>query len=202
MDKPTKYEAPSWDYIYELCIQLADNIRKSGFKPDLLVGICRGGWVPARLLSDFLENYNVASVKVEFYLGIYQTKTKPTIVQPISADVKGKKVLLVDDVADSGESLKLVKDYLLAQGAEDVKICTIYFKPWSIVVPDFYVRETDAWICFPHEIYEAMKKLYASMKGEGKSDEEIEKEFIKIGLKPLLVKKFLSDIIRDEEKKG
>ena len=196
--KPNKYEAPSWDYIYELCIQVADQIRRSGYEPDLLVAISRGGWIPGRVLSDLLENPNIATIKVEHYIDIYKTHAKPEITQPIPIEVKRKRILLVDDIADSGKSLKLVKEHLAEQGAADVKICALYYKPWSIVTPDFSARKTDAWICFPHEIYETIKKIILRLKGQGKSRKEIEKELVRTGMKPPLIKKFASQILAEE----
>ena len=196
--KPNKYEAPSWDYIYELCIHVADQIRRSGYKPDLLVAISRGGGIPGRVLSDLLENPNIATIKVEHYIDIYKTRAKPEITQPIPIEVKGKKILLVDDIADSGKSLKLVKEHLAEQGAADVKICALYCKPWSIVTPDFSARTTDAWICFPHEIYETIKKIILKLKAQDKSREEIEAELVRIGIKPPLIEKFASQILEEE----
>ncbi len=196
--KPEKYEAPSWDYIYKLCIQVADQIRRSGYKPDLLVAISRGGWIPGRVLSDLLENPNIATIKVEHYIGIYKTRARPKITQPIPIEVNGKRILLVDDIADSGKSLKLVKKHLFDQGAADVKICALYCKPWSIVTPDFLARTTDAWICFPHEIYETMKKIILKLKGQGKSREEIKAELVRIGLKLPIIEKFTLQILAEE----
>jgi hypoxanthine phosphoribosyltransferase len=196
--KPNKYEAPSWDYIYELCIQVADQVRRSGYKPDLLVAISRGGWIPGRVLSDLLENPNIATVKVEHYIDVYKTRAKPEITQPLPIEVKGKKILLVDDIADSGKSLKLVKEHLLEQGAADVKSCALYCKPWSVVTPDFPACATDAWICFPHEIYETVKKIILKLKAQGKSHEEIEAELVRIGIKPHLIEKFASQILAEE----
>jgi len=192
--KPEKYEVPSWNFIYELCIQVADQVRCSGYKPDLLVAVSRGGWIPGRVLSDLLENPNIATIKVEYYVDIYKTHTKPKITQPLSIEVKGKKILLIDDIADSGKSLKLVKEHLAEQGAAEVKICTLYYKPWSILTPDFFVRRTDAWVCFPHEIFETVKKIYLKLKGQGKSQDEIEAELVRIGIKPSIVRKFISQV--------
>ncbi len=192
--RPKKYEVPSWSYIYELCIQVADQVRRSKYKPDLLVAVARGGWVPGRVLSDLLENPDIATIKVEHYVDIYKTRAKPEITQPFPIDVKGKKILLVDDIADSGKSLKLVREYLLSQGAADVRICALYYKPWSVVVPDFSARLTDAWIWFPHEIFETMKKVYLKLKKQGKSRDAIEKELLHIGITPLLIHKFLPQI--------
>ena len=197
--KPDKYEAPSWGYIYKLCIQVANQIRRSGYKPDLLVAISRGGWVPGRVLSDLLENPNLATIKVEHYIGIYKTRARPKITQPLPIEVKEKRILLVDDIADSGKSLKLVKKHLFDQGAADVKICALYSKPWSIVTPDFCARTTDAWICFPHEIYETIKKIISKLKGQGKSREEIEAELVRTGIKPQIIKKFTPQILGGED---
>ncbi len=196
--KPDKYEAPSWNYIYELCIQVANLIRRSGYNPDLLVAISRGGWVPGRIMSDLLENLNIATIKVEHYLDIYKTRARPKITQPLPIEVEGKRILLVDDIADSGKSLKLVKKHLLDQGVTDVKICALYCKPWSIVTPDFCARTTDAWIVFPHELYETMKKIILKLKGQGKSREEMEAELARIGIKPTIIKKFAPQILAGE----
>lgn len=199
-EKPEKYEAPSWDYIYELCIHVADQVKESGYDPDLLVAVARGGWIPGRVLSDLLENPEVATIKVEHYIGIYETRQKPEITQPLPIDVRGKRILLVDDIADSGKSLKLVKEYLTEQGASDVKVCALYFKPWSVVAPDFFARKTDAWICFPHEIYETMKKIYLKFKKRGMSLQEIKAKLVQMGIKPSIVGKFLSQIAADVKK--
>jgi hypothetical protein len=193
-ERPEKHEVPSWEHIYKLCIQVADQIRKNGFKPDLLVAISRGGWIPGRVLSDLLDNPNIATIKVEFYVDVYKTLSSPQITQPLPIDVKGKKILLVDDIADSGKSLKLVREHLLKQGASDVKICALYCKPWSIVTPEFFASTTDAWIWFPHEMFETMKKVYMKLQKQGKSKEEIEREFLKIGVNPELVKRFMSEL--------
>ena len=198
--RPDKYEVPSWDYIYELCVQLADQIRRSRYKPDLIVAVARGGWVPGRLLSDLLENTYVASIKVEHYIDIYKTQEKPEITQTLPVDIKGKKVLIVDDVADSGYSIKIAKEYLLKQGAKVVKVAAIYYKPWSVVTPDFYARETDAWICFPHETFESIKKIYERLRKKGKSKKEIEKQLLDIGIKPLLVQKLLPQIMGNRKR--
>jgi len=192
--RPEKYEAPSWDYIHELCIELAEQIESSKYKPDLIVAISRGGWIPGRLMSDLLGKSDIATIKVEHYVDLYKTREKPEITQPLPIDVKGKRILLVDDLADSGSSLKIVMEYLRKQGARDVKICALYFKPWSVVVPDFYARETDAWICFPHETYESIGRLYSKLRKQGKSRKEIEKKLIEIGIRPLHVQKFLSTV--------
>lgn len=194
MKKHLEFEVVSWDYAYQLLIELAEKVRKSNYKPDLIVGISRGGWPPARVISDLLENPNIANIKAEFYLDLGRTSEEPIITQTISAPINGKKVLLVDDVADTGKTLKLVHDKLIEDGAEDVKVATLYYKPWSVFRPDFYMVETSVWVVFPWERYETIKKLGRKMLDEGKTLDEVQVELIRIGLEPLVVKRFVKEI--------
>jgi len=189
-----EFEVVSWDYAYQLLIELAEKVRRSNYKPDLIVGISRGGWPPARVISDLLENPNIANIKAEFYLDLGRTSEEPIITQTISAPINGKKVLLVDDVADTGKTLKLVHDKLIEDGAEDVKVATLYYKPWSVFRPDFYMVETNVWVVFPWERYETIKKLGRKMLDEGKTLDEVQVELIRIGLEPLVVKRFVKEI--------
>jgi len=106
-----EFEVPTWNQIYKMLMKIAEKIRNDNFKPDVIVGVSRGGWPPARVLSDLLENPNLANVKVEFYVGVAETKGEPTLTQPVSVNVAGKKVLVVDEVADTGKSLQLIKEH-------------------------------------------------------------------------------------------
>ncbi|MEM2557524.1 MAG: phosphoribosyltransferase family protein, partial [Candidatus Bathyarchaeia archaeon] len=96
------FEVPSWDEIYEMLLILADMIRRDKFRPEIIVGISRGGWPPARVMSDLLGDIELANIRVEFYRGVAETKSEPVITQPLSTHVRGKEVLIMDDVADTG----------------------------------------------------------------------------------------------------
>jgi len=163
---------PTWNEIYKLLLDLADRVRQDGFKPDAIVGVSRGGWPP----------------------GVAETKGKPVITQPVSISVKGKKLLIVDDVADSGKSLRLVRKHLKEKGAVDVKIAAIYYKPWSVVTPDYYERETRAWIIFPWERKEAVRNIVERYKRQGKSMEEAKERLVSSGMDPKIIERFLQEI--------
>ena len=145
-----------------------------------------------------LDNPNLANVRAEFYLGVAETKGEPTLTQPVSVNVKGKKVLVVDEVADTGKSLKLVKEHLTERGASEIKIATVYYKPWSIVKPDYYERETSLWIVFPWEVKETVKKIIKKCKEKEKSVEEETQKLIESGVPAKLVKRFTSEILEEE----
>lgn len=90
----------------------AEKIRYGGFKLVIIVGITRGKWVPARILSNLLEIPDFATVGVEFYLGVPETRKEPVLTKSIFAVVEGKRTLLVDDVSDTGKSLQLAGEHL------------------------------------------------------------------------------------------
>jgi len=193
-----EFEIPSWNQIYILLLKLSEAIRKSGFDPDVIVGVSRGGWIPARILSDLLENFNIANVAAEFYVDIAKTKQKPIITQSVSVLVKNKKVLVVDDLADTGESLKLVTEHLENQDPSEVRIATIYYKPWSIIIPHYYEKETRCWIVFPWDIKETVRKTVKKFIDEGKTMEDAKEKLISSGLDRELAEQFIKEIIGEE----
>ncbi len=198
MVESLEFEIPTWDKIYEFLLSLAEKIREDDFKPDVIVGVSRGGWLPARVMSDLLENPEIANVKAEFYLGVAQTKGEPLITQPVSVSVMDKEVLLMDDVADTGKSLRLVKSHLKEKGATEVKIATIYYKPWSVVIPDYYEKETTSWIIFPWERKETIRNIIKRYKKEGKSVEDAKDKLVSSGLDSKLVERFVREILEGQ----
>jgi uncharacterized protein len=174
-----KFISPSWDEILEKSIKLAEKIRlfeKEQF--DGIVGISRGGLALTRIMSDLLDTQNVMITRCEYYTDIGEKKKKPVITQKIQGKISGKKILVVDDVADSGESLIVIKEYLESKNPSDLKISTIFIKPWCKMFPDYYVSKTDAWIIFPWEYYEAIKSLSATNSKDILSNTHIPQKYI------------------------
>ena len=189
MEAEAEFEAPTWNQIYAMLRSQAEKIRRSGFKPEIIVGITRGGWVPARILSDFLEILDLAVVRVEFYLGVAETRDEPVMTQGVSAVVAGKKVLVVDDVADTGKSLRLVREHIRQQGAAEVRIATVYYKPFSIVTPDYYEKETRRWVVFPWETKETLRKIVEKNAVNAEAA-----KLVKAGLPKQLVEELLKEV--------
>ena len=194
METELEFEIPTWDQIYEMLLHLAQTIRQSRFEPDIIVGVSRGGWPPARVLSDLLDNPNLANVRAEFYVGVGETKCEPTLTQPVSVPVADKKVLIVDEVADTGQSLKLTKEHIVDRGAAQVRIATVYYKPWSIIKPDYYEKETTRWIVFPWEIKETIRKILRRCREKERPVEEETAKLQKAGISAELIKRFLKEI--------
>ena len=187
------YEAPTWNQIYNLLLKQAERICRSGFKPDIIVGVSRGGWLPARVLSDLLENPNLANVKAENYTGIGAARSKPTLTQRVSANVAGKRVLIVDEVADTGGSLKLVREHVLEQGALEARTATLYYKIQSTFKPDFYEKETGRWIVFPWETKETVRHIFETHKHSDASLKKEDAKLVNAGLPKRLIERFLKE---------
>jgi len=147
----------SWDAVLKYCEELAE--KTNGYKPDIIIGISRGGLVPARVLSDILDVKKVGIIGLIFYKKAGETNDKPEVTQELSMDIKGKKVLLVDDVADSGKSLVAAKELLEKKEPAEIKVATIHYKPHSVLKPDFFVKTTEAWLVYPWEHHEMEREL-------------------------------------------
>ena len=183
-----KFEAPSWDEVYELLLSLAKRIRETGHLPEVIVGVSRGGWPPARVMSDLLENQNLANMKVVFYKDIGVRNRAPVITQPVTSEVSRKRVLVVDDVADSGLSLREVSKHLKRKGARDIKVCSIYLKPRSVFTPDFYARKTTKWVIFPWERLETLRLISRRLAKGNDGTSGLVRELRNSGLTPRLIK--------------
>ena len=186
----TEYEVPTWNQIYDMLIYQSEKIRQNGYQPDVIVGVARGGLVPARILTDLLEIPEIASLRVEFYVDIAQPSIEPILKQGLTASITGKKTLLVDDISDTGQSLKLAKNHLAEQGAKEVKIATLYSKKTTATKPDYLEKETDRWVVFPWEIKETLRKITQKQEGKRAVNQEIAK-LIKAGLPKQLAERIL-----------
>ncbi|MCC6032612.1 MAG: phosphoribosyltransferase [Desulfurococcaceae archaeon] len=149
----------TWKKIHEASLKLASEIAREGLEIDLIVGILRGGYIIARILGDMLGTENIGVVEVKFYKGIEERAERPIITQPLTADVKGKNVLVVDDVVDSGRTLEIVTEQVRLRGARSVRTAVLFYKPKSIIRPDFFAQETSEWVVFPWELCEFIREL-------------------------------------------
>jgi hypoxanthine phosphoribosyltransferase len=174
-----------------MLLHQAQKIQSQPYMPDIIVAVARGGLVPARILTDLLGATELAFIQIEFYTDINQTEEKPIMKQILTTQVMGKKTLLVDDIADTGETLKLAKNHLEQRGAEEIKIATIYKKPHSTTTPDYYEKQTANWVAFPWDIKETLRKI-AKKKSENLDLEAA--KLVVAGLPKELAEKLLKDI--------
>ncbi len=167
----------SWGEIYEMCEELGRKVASSGFKPDVIIAIARGGWVPARILCDVLDIRELYSVKAEHW-GRVATPGEARLVQFLNVRLDGKTVLLVDDVTDTGETCLIVKEHLKSLGAVEVKIAVLDHKATSKFNPDFHVRRMESWkwIVYPWSYYEDTRDFMERLGLINESPTKIQKE--------------------------
>ena len=130
--------------------ELATTIVSSGYQPDWVVAIARGGLVIGGALAYAMGHKNIATVNVEFYTGVDARLDVPVELPPVLNldDIANRSVLIVDDVADTGETLKMVLEKCRL-ASTDVRSAVLYEKPRSIVRADYVWKYTDLWINFP-----------------------------------------------------
>ena len=172
----------NWDDVQSLTETLAQKIVASGFKPDLIVAVSRGGFDPARILCDQLSIRKLASVQLEAYDGMVK-RPEPIIVLPLNANVARLKVLIADDVSDSGASLLKAKEHIEEKGASLVRVATLHIKPWSSFVPDYYAESVDAWVVYPWELKECLTEVADKLRAKGLQGKTIAKELVEAGFK-------------------
>ena len=193
-----KYEIVSWDQSYQMTFYMFEKITEDGFYPDVIVGIARGGWIPARLLADFYGNRRTANIKIEFYDNTTKATDDPIITQEISENVEDKIVLVVDDVADSGKSLVAAVNHIKQMKPSELRTATLYYKKHSIIKPDYYIKETQAWIVYPWEYGEFVAFQYNELR-DNLTVKEISRKLKDIGIPPHLVEAYFSLILKQEK---
>ncbi len=143
-------ETLTYEMFGEAVRSVAQSVVDSGYDPDIVLSIARGGLPFGGALGYALDVKNVFVVNVEFYTGVDARLDVPIMLPPTpsAVDLSGLKVLVADDVADTGHTLELVRVYC-ADHVADVRTAVIFEKPRSVVKCDYVHKYTDRWINFP-----------------------------------------------------
>jgi hypoxanthine phosphoribosyltransferase len=150
-------EVMDWNLFYNLSRKVAKKINGSAYKPDLIVGLARGGWVLARILCDLIGVKDLVSLKVEHW-GVTATPDgKAKLKYPFKVDLNGKKVLIVDDITDTGESMRVAVEYIKSLNPSEVRTAALRHITSSKFKPDYFGEEMDwRWVIFPWNFTEDM----------------------------------------------
>ncbi len=169
----------SWEEIVGWSWELARKIRESGYRPDIIVALARGGYVPARLLCDFLDIENLVSIQSQHWTEAAKKEERAIIKFPYKLDLREYNVLIVDDICDTGESLILAKNYILENWSpREVRIATLqWISPVAKIKPDYYTIEVKDWTWFQYpwtrleDTYEFIKRMMVeTYKETGKKE--------------------------------
>jgi hypoxanthine phosphoribosyltransferase len=149
----------SWSEYGNLAEALAEKVRATGKDFDLVVGIARGGIPVAMVVSDRLE-VKIDFINVKSYDDIGK-RTAPRILSTLTEGVEGKRILLVDDLVDQGDTMALLKHYLKEQRPNTLETAVLFKKPWSKTEPDYFLETVSEWIVFPFELGEVNRQRTA-----------------------------------------
>ncbi len=179
----------TWDEIVEWARGLARRIREDGYKPTVIIAVARGGYVPARLLCDFLDVENLLSIQSQHWTEAAKASEKAVLKFPYRVDLRGHRALLVDDIVDTGETLMLARDFVKKEWQPDeLRVAALqWISPVAKFKPDYYYIEVKEWVWFQYpwtrleDTMQFIKRMMEEVaKEEGKREwryEEIKERF-------------------------
>ena len=183
MDKVESFKCriPTWDEISRWTEAVANDIEDDGFRPTVVIGLTRGGWVPARIVCDHLQVKKLYAVKTEHWGVTANHDGKALLTQELNASIEEESVLIFDDITDTGESLILAEHHLREMRPKDIRTATILHITHSRKEPDYYemeVPEEDwTWFIFPWNLNEDLRTLLPKTLDEPKTVLGIQKAF-------------------------
>jgi hypoxanthine phosphoribosyltransferase len=197
-------EVMDWRLFDELARSVATKIIDSGYKPDFMVGLARGGWVLSRVLCDYLGIKDLISLKVEHW-GVTATQDgRAQIKYPFDFDLTGRRTLVVDDITDTGESMMVAVNYIKERSPEDIRTAALRHIKSSKFTPDYYGDEIEwRWVIFPWNYTEDMCNIIPKAAKGAKNVNEIKKRLksmFNVDLDEKKIDSFLSEIKRREQK--
>ena len=144
----------TWQDVEKDVLGIIEKMRKDNFEPDVIISIARSGLIPASMIAYSLGNKQLYVIKVDFSKvqksgQDQELNERPTITQELTKDITGLKVLVVDEMVVSGETLKLVDAYMQIKNPAEVKYTVLYKQPWAQFTPDYFGREIKEWPIYP-----------------------------------------------------
>lgn|GEM_PF-120152 len=188
----------TWGEAIKLCYRLAKEVADSGYRPDVIVSIMRGGVVPALVVSDILNVDSFYALRVKHWGIAEEVYSVPVVEQLPQGKIEGKRVLVVDEVADTGKTLDVAVKELLKLRPAEVRSAVLHLKPSSVVIPDYFADKLDrwVWIFYPWSIVETLVALaYRELGSRKVSEEELLRTSVALARK-LGVKAPVSRILR------
>ncbi len=166
----------TWDRFLRVSGKTAEKIIASGFKPDFIVSLARGGWVFGRVLCDYLNVTELLSLKVVHWGMTATPDGEAKIRYPFNIDMTGKKVLVVDDISDTGKSLMVATEFLAKMNPKEVKTTTLFYLTGSKFTPDYFGEEMAwRWVVFPWNRVEDLCNLLQKVDADNASAATISK---------------------------
>ncbi|NOR48143.1 MAG: phosphoribosyltransferase [Methanosarcinaceae archaeon] len=164
-----------WDETYTLACELVHLIKDSGLGFDIVVAIGRGGYVPARVVCDRMLYNDLTSIKIEHYTMGADSYDEAVVRFPLSTDIQDMRVLVIDDITDTGKTLEQAVEYLAGFRPKSIHTAVLQHKTCSDFVPDFYAETITEWkwIIYPWALYEDLVGFILKILGETVAEGEV-----------------------------
>lgn len=167
-----QYLVVTWSTFYSLSQALANSILRQKVPLDEIVAIARGGLSVGLVLTDFLH-IPISTITIQSYTDI-KKQGLVHITSKLGKTIRGKNILLVDDIADSGKTFLRAISYLKRHKPASLITASLFYKPHSVFRPDFFAKQTSDWILLPHEATEWITTFTKKMEKVGKSKAQIQ----------------------------
>jgi hypoxanthine phosphoribosyltransferase len=157
----TKYYAKNkgeikitWQMVEKAALHIVHKLQQDKFQPDIIISLARSGLIPAALISYCIGNKQLYTVKADFSKTqtndkLQDLRSRPVLTQRIKRSLKGLKILVVDEMTVSGETLKLVAEYLKTKHPKEVRYAVLYKQPWTQFKPDYFGQLIKKWPLYP-----------------------------------------------------
>jgi hypoxanthine phosphoribosyltransferase len=177
MAEKLRCELVTNETVYDLAWTLANKVRASGFRPDLVVAISRGGFTPARVMCDVLGIFNLTSIRIVHYRGPADMEPVATVKYPLCIPVEGQRLLVVDDVNDTGDTLEAARKHLEPLGPREVRMAVLHEKTGSPVRADYAAGVIDEWrwLIYPWAVVEDVGGFLRQMDPLPRNTEEADR---------------------------
>jgi len=161
-------ETITWERFHTLARRLSERIKSSGYRPDVVIAIARGGYVPARVVCDFLLQNQLTGIQVEHYRPGAAKNATARVTSPLPIDIAGLRALVVDDLTDTGDTFLVVMEYISQFGPKEVRTAVLQHKSSSVFRPDYYAEylSRKRWIIYPWAIHEDLFGFIRKIIGE------------------------------------
>jgi len=194
----------SWAEVEQWVQDVVRKMEKDKFRPDMVIGMTRGGFIPSRLICDHLVIKNLYTVKTEHW-GLTATPDgKARLAQTLQADVRGKQVLLVDDITDTGQSLTLARAHVSSLKPGGLKTATLLHIMHSLITPDYFAKKIAKdewkWFIFPWNVREDLRNIVPKALDEPATLRELSqalKNRFKIEPTDLLLRETIEAVLAD-----
>ncbi len=173
----------TWDDLTSLTSKLADEIQKDEvlIQYDRIVALANGGLTMVRYLADHLNIKTINLLQISAYDSVAQQMPEPVLLQPLAINVSGEKILVFEDIVDSGATLKVVDNYFAALGVKEYKVAAQIQKNKAVRSADYVGEQIDDWIIFPYETFETIRDLNNQWLAKNLPESEIRENLSVIG---------------------